>query len=110
MTYDLLEGVRVVELSMYAFAPSCAAVLADWGADVIKVVPPHLADPMKGTPIAGLPDKDVGVAFMWEITNRGKRDCPGCGRPAKKGVTVCKSCGYDFRLGRAPEDAPGQAG
>ena len=50
--YDLLDGVRVVELSMYAFAPSCAAVLADWGADVIKVVPPHLADPMKGTPIA----------------------------------------------------------
>jgi len=40
MTYDLLDGVRVVELSMDAFAPSAAAVLADWGADVIKVVPP----------------------------------------------------------------------
>ena len=26
---------------MYAFAPSAAAVLADWGADVIKVVPPE---------------------------------------------------------------------
>jgi crotonobetainyl-CoA:carnitine CoA-transferase CaiB-like acyl-CoA transferase len=73
MTYDLLEGVRVVELSMYAFAPSAAAVLAEWGADVIKVVPPKLADPMMGTPIAGLPKKDVGVAFMWEILNRGKR-------------------------------------
>jgi crotonobetainyl-CoA:carnitine CoA-transferase CaiB-like acyl-CoA transferase len=73
MSYDLLEGVRVLELSMYAFAPSAAAVLADWGADVIKVVPPNQADPMKGTPIAGLPDTDVGVAFMWEIMNRGKR-------------------------------------
>ena len=73
MAYDLLDGVRVVELAMYAFAPSCAAVLSDWGADVVKIVPPDLADPMKGTPIAGLPDKDVGVAFMWEITNRGKR-------------------------------------
>jgi crotonobetainyl-CoA:carnitine CoA-transferase CaiB-like acyl-CoA transferase len=73
MSYDLLEGVRVVELSMYAFAPSAAAVLADWGAGVIKVVPPNQADPMKGTPIAGLPDADVGVAFMWEIMNRGKR-------------------------------------
>ena len=40
MSYDVLDGVRVVELSMYAFAPSSAAVLADWGADVIKVVPP----------------------------------------------------------------------
>jgi crotonobetainyl-CoA:carnitine CoA-transferase CaiB-like acyl-CoA transferase len=74
MSYDLLAGVRIVELSMYAFAPSAAAVLADWGADVIKVVPPKVADPMMGSSvIAGLPDEDVGVAFMWEITNRGKR-------------------------------------
>lgn len=73
MTYDLLTGVRVVELSMYAFAPSTAAVLAEWGADVIKVVPPKVADPMMGTPIAGLPKRDVGVAFMWELLNRGKR-------------------------------------
>ena len=73
MSYDLLEGVRVVELSMYAFAPSAAAVLADWGATVIKVVPPQQADPMMGTPVAGLPTKDVGVAFMWELLNRGKK-------------------------------------
>src|SRR5260221_2404307 len=73
MSYDLLNDVRVVEVSMYAFAPSTAAVLADWGADVIKVVPPKVGDPMMGTPIAGLPKKDVGVAFMWEIMNRGKR-------------------------------------
>jgi crotonobetainyl-CoA:carnitine CoA-transferase CaiB-like acyl-CoA transferase len=73
LTYDLLSDVKVVELSMYAFAPSCAAVLADWGADVIKVVPPGVADPMKGSPIAGLPKIDVGVAFMWEQLNRGKR-------------------------------------
>jgi crotonobetainyl-CoA:carnitine CoA-transferase CaiB-like acyl-CoA transferase len=73
MSYDLLQGVRVVELSMYAFAPSAAAVLADWGADVVKVVQPHIADPMMGRAVAGLPDEDVGVAFMWEITNRGKR-------------------------------------
>jgi crotonobetainyl-CoA:carnitine CoA-transferase CaiB-like acyl-CoA transferase len=73
MSYDLLDGVHVIEVSMYAFGPSSAAVLADWGADVIKVVPPRVADPMMGTPVAGLPDKDVGVAFMWEIVNRGKR-------------------------------------
>jgi crotonobetainyl-CoA:carnitine CoA-transferase CaiB-like acyl-CoA transferase len=73
MSYDLLSGVRVVELSMYAFVPSAAAVLADWGADVVKVVPPSVADPMLGTPVAGLPPQDVGVKFMWEILNRGKR-------------------------------------
>lgn len=73
MTYDVLQGVKVVELSMYAFAPAGAAVLADWGADVIKVVPPDAADPMRGTPVAGLPPKDVGVKFLWEMVNRGKR-------------------------------------
>jgi crotonobetainyl-CoA:carnitine CoA-transferase CaiB-like acyl-CoA transferase len=65
--------VKVVELSMYAFAPACAAVLSDWGANVLKIVPPDTADPMKGNPIAGLPKRDVGVAFMWEQLNRGKR-------------------------------------
>lgn len=76
MTYGLLDGVRVVELSMYAFAPSATAILADWGADVIKVVPPDVADPMRGNPVAGLPERDVGIAFMWELMNRGKR-CVG---------------------------------
>lgn len=73
MPYDLLSGVKVVELSMYAFAPSAGAALADWGADVIKVVHPTIADPMRGASIAGLPKKDVGVAFSWEQLNRGKR-------------------------------------
>jgi crotonobetainyl-CoA:carnitine CoA-transferase CaiB-like acyl-CoA transferase len=73
VTYDLLAGIKVVEVSLYAFAPSAGAVLADWGADVVKVVPPAVADPMMGTPIAGLPRRDVGVAFLWELLNRGKR-------------------------------------
>jgi crotonobetainyl-CoA:carnitine CoA-transferase CaiB-like acyl-CoA transferase len=89
MTYDLLAGVRVVEVAMYAFAPSCAAVLAEWGADVIKVVPPQVADPMRGNPIAGLPKKDVGISFMWELLNRGKR-CIGLdvGTPDGRDVLV----------------------
>lgn len=35
-----LEGVKVVELATYFAAPSCARLLADWGADVIKVESP----------------------------------------------------------------------
>jgi crotonobetainyl-CoA:carnitine CoA-transferase CaiB-like acyl-CoA transferase len=73
MAYDLLEGVKVVELSMYAFAPASAAVLSDWGADVVKVVPPRLPDALMGNSIGGLPSTEVGIAFMWEIVNRGKR-------------------------------------
>jgi crotonobetainyl-CoA:carnitine CoA-transferase CaiB-like acyl-CoA transferase len=71
--YDILRGVKVVEVAMWAFVPSAGAVLADWGADVVKVVHPEYGDPMRGAPVGDLPPKDVGVAFMWEILNRGKR-------------------------------------
>jgi crotonobetainyl-CoA:carnitine CoA-transferase CaiB-like acyl-CoA transferase len=94
VAYDLLDGVKVVELSMYAFAPAAAAVLADWGADVVKVVPPATADPMMGNPIAGLPKKDVGVAFMWEQLNRGKR-CLG--------LDVSKPAGHEVLMGLLKE-------
>jgi crotonobetainyl-CoA:carnitine CoA-transferase CaiB-like acyl-CoA transferase len=90
MPYNLLAGIRVVEASMYAFAPSAGAVLADWGADVIKVVPPETMDPMNGNPVAGLPDREVGVAFMWEITNRGKR-CVGVDQRTEGGQRVMAS-------------------
>lgn len=35
-----LDGVRVVEVGHYAAGPACGAVLADWGAEVVKVEPP----------------------------------------------------------------------
>ncbi len=36
----LLEGLKVVEMATWVAGPSCAAVLADWGADVVKVESP----------------------------------------------------------------------
>ena len=41
-----LAGLRVVELGVWVAAPSAAALLADWGADVVKVEPPS-GDPMR---------------------------------------------------------------
>ena len=32
-----MEGVRVLEVAQFTFVPAAGAVLADWGADVIKV-------------------------------------------------------------------------
>ena len=43
----VLKGVKVVELSTYAAAPAAARLLADWGADVIKVEGPA-PDPIRG--------------------------------------------------------------
>ena len=33
----LLEGLKVVEFSTWVAGPGCAAIMADWGADVIKI-------------------------------------------------------------------------
>ena len=32
-----LEGIRVVEVAQFTFVPAAGAVLADWGAEIIKV-------------------------------------------------------------------------
>jgi crotonobetainyl-CoA:carnitine CoA-transferase CaiB-like acyl-CoA transferase len=66
-----LEGIKVVEVSMWAYVPSAGAVLADWGADVVKVEPPQ-GDPIRGLVNAGVGPMD-GITFTWEIFNRGKR-------------------------------------
>jgi crotonobetainyl-CoA:carnitine CoA-transferase CaiB-like acyl-CoA transferase len=42
----MLEGLRVVELATYIAAPGAAGIMADWGAEVIKVESPE-GDPMR---------------------------------------------------------------
>lgn len=64
-----LEGVKVVEMGVWVAGPSCAGVLADWGADVIKIEPPE-GDPFRGL-FAGLLAIPMNPPF--ELDNRGKR-------------------------------------
>jgi len=69
--YDVLKGVKVVEVSSWLFVPAAAAVLADWGAEVIKI-----EDPVSGDPIRGLTNAENSGALMnpnTELPNRGKR-------------------------------------
>ena len=44
---DVMSGVRVVELAMWAYVPAAGGVLAHWGADVVKVENPRAPDPMR---------------------------------------------------------------
>ncbi len=65
-----LEGIRVVELGVWVAGPAAGAMLADWGADVIKVEPPS-GDPQRGVFRAlGLKE---GRVPPFEQDNRGKR-------------------------------------
>ena len=40
----VLEGVRVIELASFIFGPAAATVMADFGAEVVKVEPPFIGD------------------------------------------------------------------
>lgn len=69
----VLEGIRVVEVDNWGFAPSAGTVLADWGADVIKVEDPRRGDPLRG--IFGTVAFAEGAMrnFLHEQWNRNKR-------------------------------------
>lgn len=63
-----LAGVKVVELGAWVAGPAVGAVMADWGADVVKVESPW-GDPMRHTSQVG----DTGINPPFEMDNRGKR-------------------------------------
>lgn len=70
---DILKGVRVVEVADWGFVPSTATVLADWGADVIKIEHPVRGDPMRGLVTSGIIPGARGVNFFMEQLSRNKR-------------------------------------
>jgi len=65
-----LEDVRVVELGVWVAGPGAGGILADWGADVVKVEPPE-GDPARnfGRMLGG----DLPTNPVFELDNRGKR-------------------------------------
>ncbi|HEV7730840.1 MAG TPA: CoA transferase [Candidatus Binatia bacterium] len=70
---NVLAGIRVVEVAQWWFVPAAGAILADWGADVIKVEHPVTGDPQRGLMTSGFFPNTGGVNFMMEQSNRGKR-------------------------------------
>jgi crotonobetainyl-CoA:carnitine CoA-transferase CaiB-like acyl-CoA transferase len=68
-----LDGIRVLEVAMYGFVPSAGAVLAEWGADVIKVEHAVTGDPQRGLRQTGLLRVEGDPNPNIEHANRGKR-------------------------------------
>jgi crotonobetainyl-CoA:carnitine CoA-transferase CaiB-like acyl-CoA transferase len=66
-----LQGVKVVELGIWVAGPAAGSILADWGADVIKIESPG-GDPLRAASAAVLPP-DARTNPHFNADNRGKR-------------------------------------
>lgn len=61
-----MHGVKVIEIGLWVAGPSCGGVLADWGAEVIKI------EPLAGDPFRSMEATYGGVNPPFELDNRGK--------------------------------------
>jgi crotonobetainyl-CoA:carnitine CoA-transferase CaiB-like acyl-CoA transferase len=68
-----MDGVRVVEVAQFTYVPAAGAVLADWGADVIKVEHAVAGDAQRGFAYLGSVAAGGRFAPLMEHPNRGKR-------------------------------------
>lgn len=69
----VLAGIRVVEVAQYVFVPVASGVLAEWGADVIKVEHPVRGDAYRGLRRTANQTTAGEFNFAWQHANRGKR-------------------------------------
>jgi crotonobetainyl-CoA:carnitine CoA-transferase CaiB-like acyl-CoA transferase len=66
-----MDGIRVVELGVWVAGPAAGGVLADWGADVVKIEPPGLGDPARS--FSRMLGADLPFNPIFENDNRSKR-------------------------------------
>lgn len=69
---DIFSGVRVIELAQWVFVPVAGALLADWGADVIRIEHPG-GDPYRALATQGIGADSGGINLSVALANRGKR-------------------------------------
>jgi crotonobetainyl-CoA:carnitine CoA-transferase CaiB-like acyl-CoA transferase len=91
----VFEGIRVVEMASYLFVPAAGAILADWGADVIKIEHPKRPDPMRNLVVAEMSSGDEAFDAIMHQSNRGKRGI---------GLDVSEEAGHEV-FGRLVRDA-----
>lgn len=69
MAPNPLADLKVVEMGQLLAGPFCGQLLADFGADVVKVEPPGVGDPMREWGR----EKADGQSLWWPVVARGKR-------------------------------------
>ena len=69
----ILEGVRILEVAEHTFVPAASALLADLGAEVIKIEHATRGDAMRGLAASGIAVVPGNVHVLLEHSNRGKK-------------------------------------
>lgn len=99
-----LEGIKVVDFTLYAFGPRAAQYLVEMGAEVVKIENPDGGEPLRGEKsLRGVPMDDFNSYF--EQVHRGKKSLAVDLRQQKAREAVCRLIeGADvfvtnFRLG-----------
>ncbi len=66
-----MDGVKVVEIGVWVAGPAAGGILADWGADVVKIEPPGIGDPART--FQRMLGADLPFNPVFENDNRSKR-------------------------------------
>jgi crotonobetainyl-CoA:carnitine CoA-transferase CaiB-like acyl-CoA transferase len=69
----VMDGVRILEVAEHTFVPAASALMADWGAEVIKIEHVERGDAMRGLASSGVVDIAGDVHALLEHSNRGKQ-------------------------------------
>ncbi len=83
----IMTGIRILEVAQHTFVPVAGAILADWGADVVKIEHPVRGDTMRGFRSTGGVEHNPNRHTLVEHANRGKRSV---------GVDVSKPQGQEL--------------
>ncbi|MET0371787.1 MAG: CoA transferase [Sphingobium sp.] len=70
---QVMKGVRVLEVAQFTYVPAAGAVLADWGADVIKIEHPVRGDAQRGIQMLNKLAVNAQRSSLMQHPNRGKR-------------------------------------
>ena len=70
---NVMDGIRILEVAEHTFVPAASAILADWGAEVIKIEHVERGDAMRGLMSSGIAGFGGAVHVLMENANRGKK-------------------------------------
>lgn len=83
----VMQGVRVLEVAEQTFVPAASALLADWGAEVVKIEHVERGDAMRGLASSGIAVVGKDVHVLLESSNRGKQSL-GLNLASPEGIDI----------------------